>query len=43
MNADGVGIVLVGGEDTSTLHHITQLVFELFAMKGGGEQKTTLN
>ena len=26
VNADGVGIVLVGGEDTSTLHDITQLV-----------------
>ena len=36
-NADGVEIVLAYGGDTSRLHVIT----ELFALRGGGKQKTS--
>ena len=42
MNVDGVGIVLAGSGDTLALHVITKLV-DLFALRHGGEQKTSLS
>ena len=39
VDANGVGIVLADGGDTSTL----QVTTKLFALRGRGEQKTSLN
>ena len=39
VNVHGVVVLFAGGGDTSTLHVITQL----FALRGGGERKTSSN
>ena len=42
VNIHGLVVLFAGGGDTSTLHVITEL-FELFAPRGGVEQKTSSN
>ena len=42
VNVHGVVVLFAGHRDTSTLNVITKL-FELFALRGGAEQKTSSN